>query len=127
MFRGSAMDTMVRGAEGQESPHDTCTCNICNSAISASEMQIMVARKINKDYCVKDNYALRGFNACCKSQGTEQQMRELQKSNPELWKETVQQFRDPQPKSSIGLVVFLAFPERSERHPCYSYLTLVIS
>lgn len=87
----AAMDKVVP-AEENSSGQDSC--GICDMPLSAADLEIIEKRKLNKAYCVQDNYALRGFQACCKSQGTETEMNQLKADNPGLWKETVRSFRD---------------------------------
>ena len=70
------------------------TCLICGDAISASDRQQIMTKKLAQGFCLKDSYAIRSFNQCCKSQKTEVQMEALRKDNPDLWKQTVLAFRE---------------------------------
>lgn len=47
----------------------------------------------------QDNYAVRSFTRCCKTQGTEKQMEDLKQSNLQLWQKTVQSYRDTKEKT----------------------------
>lgn len=71
-----------------------CDCGICGTVITDADQEQILKKKLATGYCLDDSYALRAFLKCCKEQGTEKQMEELRVENPQLWKSTVQAFRD---------------------------------
>jgi len=81
-------DALVSTGESRD------TCLICGDPISAADRQQITAKKLAQGFCLKDSYAIRSFNQCCKSQKTEVQMEALRKDNPDLWKQTVLAFRE---------------------------------
>lgn len=74
-------------------------CGVCDQVITDSDRTQIAAKKLATGFCLSDAYAVRAFWQCCKTQNTEKQMETLRAENPQLWKGTVQAFRD---QRSVG-------------------------